>query len=51
MKEMGVNAYRSAHHFASKDLLELCDELGIIVMNENRILESSEWRTNELVKW
>lgn len=50
MKEMGVNAYRSAHHFASKDLLELCDELGIIVMNENRILESSEWRTNELVK-
>ncbi|WP_086347816.1 glycoside hydrolase family 2 TIM barrel-domain containing protein [Candidatus Enterococcus clewellii] len=50
MKEMGVNAYRSAHHFASKELLELCDELGMIVMNENRILESSEWRVAELEK-
>lgn len=50
MKEMGVNAYRSAHHFASIELLELCDELGMIVMNENRILESSEWRVAELEK-
>ncbi|QHM32634.1 Beta-galactosidase BoGH2A (plasmid) [Lactiplantibacillus plantarum] len=48
MKKMGVNAYRSSHHFASLDLLDLCDELGIIVMNENRILESSEWRVAEL---
>lgn len=50
MKEMGVNAYRSAHHFASKELLELCDELGIIMMNENRVLEASEWRIAELEK-
>ena len=50
MKEMGVNSYRSAHHFASNDLLDLCDELGIIVMNENRILEPSQWRINDLVR-
>lgn len=47
MKAMGVNAYRSAHHFASHDLLDLCDEIGIIVMNENRILETSEWRVQD----
>ncbi|MCY7154580.1 DUF4982 domain-containing protein [Streptococcus gallolyticus subsp. gallolyticus] len=50
MKEMGVNAYRSAHHFASKDLLGICDEYGILVMNENRIPESSPWRLADLGK-
>lgn len=50
MKAMGVNAYRSAHHFASKELLELCDEHGILVMNENRIPESSPWRLADLEK-
>ncbi|RCW15803.1 hypothetical protein CAC02_11035 [Streptococcus gallolyticus] len=48
MKEMGVNAYRSAHRFASKDLLEICDEYGILMMNENRIPESSPWRLADL---
>lgn len=48
LKDMGVNAYRSAHHAASLELLELCDELGIMVMEENRILESSELRLEEL---
>ena len=48
MKAMGVNAYRSAHHFASPDLLQLCDQLGLMVMNENRVLESSGWRVEEL---
>ncbi|MGB4658761.1 MAG: glycoside hydrolase family 2 TIM barrel-domain containing protein [Mobilitalea sp.] len=48
LKEMGANAYRSAHHAASEELLELCDELGILVMEENRILESSEIRLQEI---
>lgn len=48
IKAMGANAYRSAHHFASRDLLELCDEMGVLVMNENRLLESSPWRMNDL---
>ena len=48
LKEMGANAYRSAHHASSLELLELCDELGIMVMEENRILESSELRLEEL---
>lgn len=48
LKEMGGNAYRSAHHAASPELLDLCDELGIIVMEEHRVLESSELKLSEL---
>ena len=39
---MGANAYRSAHHPASHDLLDLCDEMGILVLNENRRLDPSK---------
>lgn len=42
LKDMGVNAIRSAHHAASPLLLELCDELGILVLNENRRFEVTE---------
>lgn len=50
MKKMGVNAWRSAHHFASEQLLDACDRLGIILMNENRLLESTPWRVEDLEK-
>lgn len=48
LKEMGANAYRSAHHAASIELLDLCDEMGILVIEENRVLESSDLRLLEL---
>ncbi|GEO57116.1 sugar-binding domain-containing protein [Companilactobacillus bobalius] len=48
MKNMGVNAWRSTHHFASEELLNACDHFGIILINENRLLESSPWRVNDL---
>ena len=35
-KDMGVNAYRSSHHAATKTLLDICDREGILVLNENR---------------
>lgn len=50
MKEMGINAWRSAHHFASEELLDACDRLGVLVMNENRLLESTPWRVADLEK-
>lgn len=50
MKRMGVNAWRSAHHFASEELLTACDRLGMLVINENRLLESTPWRVNDLEK-
>ena len=50
LKRMGINALRSSHHFASEELLDACDRLGIIVMDENRLLESTPWRLNDLCK-
>lgn len=34
MKEMGVNAIRVTHNPASETLLEICDRLGLLVINE-----------------
>ncbi|WP_438482651.1 beta-galactosidase GalA [Oleiharenicola lentus] len=36
LKEMGVNTYRTAHHPHSPAILEACDRLGMLVVNENR---------------
>ena len=41
LKEMGSNAYRSSHHPATESLLDACDRLGMLVMDENRKLDSS----------
>jgi beta-galactosidase len=37
---MGCNAYRTAHNPPTPELLDACDELGMIVMDENRQLGS-----------
>lgn len=42
LKEMGTNAYRSAHNIPAKEILDACDELGLIVMDENRRFETRE---------
>ena len=40
LKEMGCNAYRSSHNAPTPELLEACDHLGLLVMDENRLLGS-----------
>ncbi len=40
LKELGTNAYRCAHNLPTKEVLDACDELGLIVMDENRRFES-----------
>src|SRR6202142_1024012 len=40
LKEMGSNAYRTAHNPPTPELLEACDRLGVLVMDENRLLGS-----------
>jgi beta-galactosidase len=35
MKEMGVNGIRTAHNPPAPELLELCDQMGFIVMDES----------------
>ena len=34
MKSMGVNAIRNSHNVAAPELLELCDQMGILMFNE-----------------
>jgi beta-galactosidase len=41
LKEMGSNAYRSSHHAPTPELLEACDSLGMLVIDEQRLLNSS----------
>jgi beta-galactosidase len=47
LKEMGCNAYRSAHHPPTPELLEACDKLGMLVVSENRLLNSSPEYLNQ----
>ena len=42
LKEFGDNAYRTSHNPPTPELLEACDRLGMLVMDENRLLGSSE---------
>jgi len=34
LKEMGINAYRASHNPPAPEVLELCDRMGIMVMDE-----------------
>ena len=40
LKEMGTNAYRCSHNMPTPALLDACDELGMLVMDENRRFEA-----------
>lgn len=40
LKELGTNAYRCSHNMPSKEILDACDKLGLLVMDENRRFES-----------
>ncbi|MCM1024595.1 MAG: DUF4982 domain-containing protein [Prevotella sp.] len=42
LKSMGCNAYRSAHGMAPNGLVRACDEMGMLLMDENRNFETSE---------
>lgn len=41
LKEMGCNAIRSSHNAPAPELLDQCDRLGILVMDENRLFNPS----------
>ena len=50
LKEMGANAYRSAHNPPAKELLDACDRLGMLVMDETRHFNPSPEYMQQL-KW
>ncbi len=48
LKKYGVNAYRSSHNPMSPAMLEACDTLGILVMEENRLTGVNNYHIGQL---
>lgn len=42
LKDLGANAYRTSHNAPTPELLNACDSLGMLVLDETRLLNSSE---------
>lgn len=40
LKDLGTNAYRCSHNMPTKEVLDACDRLGMVVMDENRRFET-----------
>ena len=40
LKDMGVNACRTNHNHPTPEFLDACDNLGMLVLDENRLLNS-----------
>lgn len=41
LKEMGCNAYRTSHNPPTPEMLDACDELGMLVFDETRMMSSN----------
>lgn len=48
LKNFGCNAIRSAHNPPTPELLHLCDEMGMLVINENRLMGTTDNALHEL---
>jgi beta-galactosidase len=48
LQAMGANAYRSAHNPATPELLDACDRLGVLVIDENRLMGPSPEQLSQL---
>jgi beta-galactosidase len=50
LKEMGCNAIRTSHNPPTPELLDACDKLGMLVMDENRLLGSTKEFESQFTK-
>jgi len=50
LKEMGANGYRTAHNPPAPELLDACDQLGMLVMDETRTMSSHPEALSDLEK-
>lgn len=48
LKEMGANAYRTSHNPPTPELLDACDALGMLVMDETRMMSSNTQGLSQL---
>src|SRR5204863_4825548 len=51
LKDMGVNGYRTSHNPPTPELLDACDSLGMLVLDENRLLNSSPEYINQFERF
>ena len=42
LKDMGCNAYRTSHNPPTPELLDACDRMGVLVLDETRMMTSSD---------
>lgn len=50
LKSFGVNAIRTSHNPPSPDLLKICDELGMLVMDELRLMGINEYHKSHITR-
>lgn len=48
LKEVGCNAYRCSHNPPTPELLDVCDRLGMLVVDENRAMGTSPVQLGQL---
>jgi beta-galactosidase len=48
LMEMGSNTYRCSHHPPTPEFLDACDRLGMLVIDENRLMGSNETHLRSL---
>lgn len=48
LKAFGSNAIRSSHNPPTPELLQACDELGVLVIDENRLMGTTDQALSEL---
>ena len=48
LKELGSNAYRCSHNPPTVELLEACDRLGMLVIDENRLMGINDQHLNDI---
>lgn len=48
LKEIGCNAYRASHNPMTPEMLDACDRMGIIVVEENRLTGTNDYHKEEL---
>lgn len=48
LKKMGCNAYRASHNPPTPELLDACDRLGMVVIDENRLMGTTNFHLNDL---
>ena len=47
LKDLGCNAYRTSHNAPTPELLDACDSLGMLVLDEQRLLNSGAEYMNQ----